>query len=108
MENYKYTQNWFLNSDIRKLLLKYIKQDVKHSILEIGCFEGLSSVFFADNLLNHPESSMICVDPFMSIETNDHKEFLNNNEEMNFDYNITHCKNANKKFYDIIFQTYTE
>jgi predicted O-methyltransferase YrrM len=96
MENYKYTQKWFLKSEIKKSLLKYINPEAKHSILEIGCFEGLSSVFFADNLLNHPESSMICVDPFMNIENNDHKQFLMNNEEMNFDYNITHCKNTEK------------
>lgn len=32
----------------------------------------------------------------MNLETNDHKEFLMNNEESNFDYNISHCKNSEK------------
>jgi len=52
-------------------------------MLEIGCFEGLSSVFFADNFLNNPDSRLTSVDPFLNIDNNDHKNFLQNNEEMN-------------------------
>jgi hypothetical protein len=65
-------------------------------MLEIGCFEGLSSVFFADNFLSHPNSRLTCVDPFLSIGTNDHKQYLQNNEEKTFDFNISVCRNANK------------
>jgi len=68
----------------------------KHTILEIGCYEGLSSVYFADNLLDHAESSLVCVDPFMRLETNDHAHLLQSDEESNFDYNITHCKHSDK------------
>jgi len=96
MENYKYTQSWFLDSEAIKLVLTYLDTNKKNNILEIGCFEGLSSVFFADNLLNHAESTLTCVDPFLSFEKNDHKELLFNNEENNFDYNIQACKNADK------------
>ena len=94
--SYKYTQNWFLVSEIRKKLLKFIDDKQEHNILEIGCYEGLSSVFFADNLLSHTGSTLTCVDPFMNIEANDHREFLQNNEETNFDYNISHCKHSDK------------
>ena len=83
MENYKYTQSWFLDSEAIKLVLTYLDTNKKNNILEIGCFEGLSSVFFADNLLNHAESTLTCVDPFLSFEKNDHKELLFNNEENN-------------------------
>ena len=38
---------------------------------------------------------MTCVDPFLSIETNDHKELLNN-VESKFDHNISVCKNSDK------------
>jgi len=93
---YKYTQTWFLNSELRQRILKFMDVTKKHTILEIGCFEGLSSVFFADNLLEHPESTLTCVDPFMIIPNNDHSQFLQANEEMNFDYNISHCKHTNK------------
>jgi predicted O-methyltransferase YrrM len=68
----------------------------KNTILEIGCFEGLSSVFFADNLLHHPDSSLTCVDPFLTIDNNDHNKFLMNNEEHTFDHNIRNCKNVDK------------
>lgn len=92
--DYKHTQKWFLVSEIKKKLLRFIDGKQTHNILEIGCFEGLSSVFFADNLLTQPDSKLTCVDPFLNIATNDHIQFLQNNEEANFDYNIQHCQNS--------------
>lgn len=68
----------------------------ENKILVIDCFEGLSSVFFADNFLDNPNSCLTCVDPFLTINNNDHKQFLQNNEEMNFDFNISICKNSDK------------
>lgn len=93
---YKYTQSWFLGSEIQRMLLNHIDTSVKNTILEIGCFEGLSGAFFADNLLENQDSSLTCVDPFLNIDNNDHSKFLMNNEEKNFDYNISICKNAEK------------
>jgi predicted O-methyltransferase YrrM len=92
---YKYSQGWFITSEIRHLLSEFIKPQ-PYRVLEIGSFEGLSSVFFAEHLLTDPASSMICVDPFLNIEDNDHKAYFANNEEANFDYNISICPNANK------------
>ena len=40
--------------------------------------------------------TLTCIDPFLNIDTNDHKHLLQNNEEMNFDYNILNCRNSNK------------
>jgi len=96
MSNYKYTARWFLDSDIRRDICKYLNPSEQHTILEIGCYEGLSSVFFADTLLNHSGSTLTCVDPYLTLNTNDHGHLLQNNEEANFDYNITHCNNAEK------------
>ena len=39
---------------------------------------------------------MICVDPYLKIDDNDHKTLLQNNEESNFDHNISICKNNSK------------
>ena len=39
---------------------------------------------------------MICVDPYLKIDDNDHKTLLQNNEESNFDRNISICKNNGK------------
>ena len=89
---YRYTQSWFLQSEIRRLLRL---GDTVNTILEIGCFEGLSSVFFADNFLEHPNSSLTCVDPYLTV-ANDHSPFLQNKEENNFDYNISVCKHSDK------------
>ena len=48
MKNYRYTRKyaWFLGSEIQKLILNYLNNTTQNNILEIGCFEGLSSVFF--------------------------------------------------------------
>jgi predicted O-methyltransferase YrrM len=96
MNNYKYSQRWFIGSEIQNNLVKFLDISKENKILEIGCFEGLSGVFFADNFLDNPKSSLTCVDPFLTIDNNDHSRFLQNNEEMNFDFNISSCKNSNK------------
>lgn len=102
MTDYKFTHAWFLGSEISHLAQEYISNERPNRILEIGCFEGLSSVFFADNFLDHRESSLICVDPFLKLETNDHAPFMSRLEgvssvvEDNFDFNIARCKNAAK------------
>ena len=67
---------------VKSLIEKGADVNAKNNILEIRCYEGLSSVFFSDHLLNHTESTMICVDPFLSIEPNDHKDLLLNNQEI--------------------------
>jgi len=81
MNNYKYSQRWFINSEIQKNLIIFLDKSKQNNILEIGCFEGLSSVFFADNFLDNPKSSLKCIDPFLTINNNDHSQFLANNEE---------------------------
>jgi predicted O-methyltransferase YrrM len=96
MNKYKYTQVWFLNSEIREKLFLFLNPASKNNMLEIGCFEGLSSVFFADNFLLNEKSTLTCVDPFLTIDTNDHKEFLKGDQESNFDYNISICDNSEK------------
>jgi predicted O-methyltransferase YrrM len=92
--SYIFSQNWFLGSELRKS--NVLDSSKENRILEIGCFEGQSSVYFADNFINQPKSSLVCVDPFMLLATNDHRNLLSNNEEGNFDYNISICKNTSK------------
>jgi len=96
MAQYLYTQYWFSNCDINRRIKEFVDCNQKHIILEIGCYEGMSSMFFADNLLNHPDSRMVCVDPFLSIDNNDHVTLLQNNQESNFDHNISVCPNKDK------------
>jgi hypothetical protein len=96
LNSYKYSQTWFLNSEIKQKMSDFYDKSKVNNILEIGCFEGLSSIFFADNFIDNLNSSLTCVDPFLSIDNNDHMQFLENNEENNFDFNISVCKNSDK------------
>jgi predicted O-methyltransferase YrrM len=96
MNKYKYSQIWFLYSEIKNNLFTFLDKSKENKILEIGCFEGLSSVFFADNFIDNQNSILTCVDPFLTIHNNDHSKFLQNNEEINFDFNVSNCKNVDK------------
>jgi len=46
MNHYKYSQSWFIGSEINNRLVDFFDKSKENKILEIGCFEGLSSVFF--------------------------------------------------------------
>jgi cephalosporin hydroxylase len=35
------------------------------NIIEIGSFEGMSTVWFCENILTHPDSHIDCVDPYL-------------------------------------------
>jgi hypothetical protein len=96
MPYYKYTQTWFSHSEIKYYLGTLLDKSKENHILEIGCYEGLSSVFFADNFINNKDSTLTCIDPFLNIDNNDHRYLLQNGEESNFDYNISRCKNTEK------------
>lgn len=95
MSQIRYKYNWFGVSEIKDKILTILSGSDKNTILEIGSFEGVSSVFFAENLLNHSESTLTCVDPFLTIDNNDHIDLLENVEK-NFDYNTSICKNSSK------------
>lgn len=96
MNRYRYTKKWFLGSELSGFLSQLVNPNGIVNVLEIGCYEGLSSVFLAESLLNNPQSTLTCVDPFLNISDNDHKQWLTTNEEQNFDYNISICKNSDK------------
>lgn len=62
-----FTQNW--NSEFRKNT-KGIKVD---TALEIGCFEGLTSRYICDNILN-ANGRLVCVDPLTDEYLPGHKD----------------------------------
>jgi len=92
---YTYTRQWFNKSELKHSLFKHIEASNEQRILEIGCYEGMSSVFFADHCIDHPRSTLTCVDPFLSVK-NDHAALLQTNEEHRFDRNMTFCKHREK------------
>ena len=80
----RYSQDWFSYNIkyLSRILYKYNLQNKKLNILEIGSYEGLSTVFFLSTL---KYSNIYCVDPFIDFEENKDKDF--NKIFDNFKYN---------------------
>ncbi len=62
-KNYKFEKTYFLKSDLQKNLNKYLGKN-KNTILEIGSYEGLASIWFARKYLKFKTSTLDIVDPF--------------------------------------------
>lgn len=65
--DYDFSFDWFSGNIpfwLECLALTNIDATSKIDVLEVGCFEGKSSTWISDNLLDHPESTMMCVDTF--------------------------------------------
>lgn len=65
-----FTEDWFSNNIPRweKHLKKLIQQgkNTPLNALELGSFEGRSALWTLENILNHPDSLIICVDNYSS------------------------------------------
>ena len=70
----KYSQDWFSYNIkyISRIIYKYQLNEKNLNILEIGSYEGLSTVFFLTIL---KKSRIYCVDPFMDFTENKDKNF---------------------------------
>jgi len=66
MKNYNFTQNWFTYNDLVQFLPLQTQEEIH--ILEIGSFEGKSSVWFIENLLNNKNSTISCIDPWVTYD----------------------------------------
>ena len=103
MKNYKYTENWFFSDDLKKFLP--LNNQNEFHILEIGSFEGKSTVWFLENLLQHPKSTITCIDPWTSYSqnTNSFNSYSQDNAEWDFSthkdtflYNIIESNESQK------------
>jgi GR25 family glycosyltransferase involved in LPS biosynthesis/predicted O-methyltransferase YrrM len=91
--NFPVSKRWFCTSELKNYILQNFKLNDTYNILEIGSFEGCSSCFLSDILLNNKNSKLICVDPFIS----DGTIFVNSNNLKNTFYsNIKKSKNYTK------------
>lgn len=90
---YKYTygRDWFYKSEIYQKAKYLVGNQNKNNfeILEIGCFEGLSTTYFIDNFLSKSDSKITCIDPFLLYSENDHITILNHVQIRNFFFNIS-------------------
>lgn len=66
MENkYEFTQNWFSNHiQVWDRVLKSLKGKPIKAI-EIGSFEGMSTIWLCENILTHKDAHIDCVDPYL-------------------------------------------
>ena len=65
--NFDFTRRWFLNRNA-STFCKYILpkwKDKKLIYLELGVFEGMSMVWMMQNILTHPESYAVGIDPWL-------------------------------------------
>jgi len=93
-KKYQHTNDWFSGSELRRNLSRFLPSpEEPRSILEIGSYEGLSACYFSDELLNHPDSKLVCVDPF---DSGDVTTEVTPETELFFRSNISLSKNASK------------
>ena len=90
---YSFSNNWFQTSELCKNIRILPSPDTPHRILEIGSYEGASACFFSDNLLNHPNSHLVCVDPF---DVSDTTTLLTNSTKDTCMNNLKKSRNASK------------
>ena len=65
--DFQYTRNWFCLRDLatfREYIMPQWK-DKPIKYLEIGVFEGMSMVWMLHNVLTHPDSRAVGVDPWL-------------------------------------------
>lgn len=83
-KNYKFTHSWFNNSDFSNFISEFKEKEVH--ILEIGSFEGKSTVWFAENFMTNPNSTITCVDPWTSYSQDEDSFESYNKEDSEWDF----------------------
>ena len=63
MNNYQFTQNWFTTANLKNIL-NFDNQEELH-FLEVGSFEGRSTIWFLENYLLNKKSTITCIDPWL-------------------------------------------
>jgi predicted O-methyltransferase YrrM len=86
INSYHFTNDWFEKQRpiVDKILTSVLDSTKLIRILEIGCYEGRSTVHYIDNHLTHPDSIIVSIDPFSTDDstspvTNTTKDIFENN-----------------------------
>ena len=98
MKNYKFTENWFTDDGLSVLNDLDVTKELH--ILEIGSFEGKSTVWFLENLLQNKNSTITCVDPWMSYSQD--KDSLNSYFKEKNEWDLTKRKTKEIFLYNIV------
>lgn len=96
-KRYLHRHDWTTRSELRQHLHRFLPASSATApelhLLEIGSYEGLTACFFSDELLDHPDSTLTCVDPF---DLSDSTTELLSDTEQRFHTNIARSKNGTK------------
>ena len=98
MKNYTFTENWFTDDGLSTL--NEIEPNEEIHILEIGSFEGKSTIWFLENFLQNKNSTITCVDPWMDY-SQDHDSLNSYFREEN-EWNLTERKTKEIFLHNII------
>jgi hypothetical protein len=82
MSKYRFTKTWFHPTGIFTELQNLFPPQGKIDILEIGSFEGLSTVWFIENMMLNRQSTLTCVDPWVSFSQDEDSLLSYGNENI--------------------------
>ncbi len=70
---YQFAADWFGDTESQDDLIKTINLDPANeiNILEIGSYEGRSTVWFIENYLHNINSTITCIDPWLDYSQNE-------------------------------------
>ena len=101
MKNYKFTEDWFTQDGLS--ILDRLDTTQELHILEIGSFEGKSTIWFLENILKNKNSTITCVDPWLNY-SQDH-DSLNSYFRENNEWDLTERKTKEIFLHNIIEST---
>ena len=84
MRNFTFTEDWFIEDGLT--VLNNVDTSNELHVLEIGSFEGKSTIWFLDNILQHQKSTITCVDPWLDYSQN--QDSLNSYEKKNNEWKM--------------------
>lgn len=64
MKQYKFTQDWFTKDGLD--MINQLNPNDELHFLEIGSFEGKSTIWFLENFLKNDKSTITCIDPWLN------------------------------------------
>lgn len=90
MINYKFTEDWFSADDLVQFLPLKTQKEIH--FLEIGSFEGKSTVWFLENILLNEKSTITCIDPWTTYSQNNNS--FDSYNKVDSEWNFTDNKNT--------------
>jgi predicted O-methyltransferase YrrM len=95
-KRYERRHDWTTLSELRQHIHRFFPTTdpvLQFRMLEIGSYEGLTACFLSDEFLDHPDSTLTCVDPY---DLNDSTTEVLSDTEHRFYTNIERSKNGKK------------